>query len=108
MVPTWLFLRQIQARRSRGEPLSSVEAWCSLDYDLYRHGELASERAYAANWRRSREWVRKLIHSFRDERDLPSPAVGRRPSASPTPRPKPNGGLPTAPDSLQTIPDADF
>jgi hypothetical protein len=79
-VPTWVFLRALDARRKRNQPLTVLEAWCSLDYDLYRHGELASERAYAANWRRSREWVREVMNRFREDRDLQAPPPGRRPN----------------------------
>ena len=100
-VPTWVFLRQIEGRRERGEPLTSMEAWCSLDYDLYRHGELASERAYSGNWRRSREWVRALMRRFREERGLPAPSAGRRPS--PKYGLRSNGGLPPASDYHQAI-----
>ena len=100
MVPTWLFRRQIKGRRERAEPLTGMEAWCSLDYDLYRHGELSSERAYAANWRRSRSWVSRLMRHFREERGLASPPAGRRPGSDPGLRP--NGGL-TAPDYHQAI-----
>jgi len=103
MVPNWLFFRQIKERRERGEPLTPMEAWCSLDYDLYRHDELSSERAYAANWRRSRGWVSGLMRRFREERGLAAPPAGRRPSPKPGPRPK--GGLPTAPDYLRAIPE---
>ena len=78
-MPTWVFLRALEARRKRDEPLTAIEAWCSLDYDLYRHGDLASERAYAGNWRRSREWVREVMNRFREERDIPAPPAGRRP-----------------------------
>ena len=46
-VPTWLFLRQIEERRKRGQPFSIIEAWCSMDYDLFRRGDLLSERTYA-------------------------------------------------------------
>ena len=100
-VPTWLFLRQIRERRERREPLTAMEAWCSLDYDLYRHGELSSERAYSANWRRSRGWVSGLMRLFREERGLAAAPPGRKPS--PKPGPRPNGGLPTAPDYLRAI-----
>lgn len=80
-VPNWLFFRQIEARRRRGEPFEGLEAWCSLDHDLWRHGKLASERAYAKNWNRSRDWVRGLMRDFRAERGLPNPERGahRRP-----------------------------
>ncbi len=79
-VPTSLFLKQIEARRARREPLTIIEAWCSLDYDLYRHGKLESERAYAANWRRSRAWTAEVMRAFRAERELPDPRPGRPPS----------------------------
>jgi hypothetical protein len=105
-VPTWIFLEQVRARRERGEPLNLMEAWCSLDYDFYRHGQLSSERAYAANWRRSREWVRGLMRHFREERGLAAPPAGRRPR--PKPKPRPNGGLPTAPDYQRAIPETEF
>ena len=100
-VPTWVFLRQIEERRERGEPLSIIEAWCSLDYDLFRHNRIASERAYAKLWRRNRGWVRHVMQWFREERDLPAPRVGRRPNPRHVPRP--NGGLPTAPNYHQAI-----
>ncbi len=88
-VPTWIFLRQIQARRTRRERWSMIEAWCALDYDLFRNHELAPQRAYEVQWRRNREWVRRVMGCFREDRDLPAPRVGRRP----TPRraPKLNG-----------------
>jgi hypothetical protein len=102
-VPNRLFFEQVQKRRQRGMPLTVLEAWCSLDYDLYKHKELASDRAYAALWGRSRDWVRKLMHRFRKEHGLPTPPVGRRPR----PRPKPNGELPTAPDYQRAISETD-
>ena len=101
MVPNWLFLKQIKQRRERGEPLTAMEAWCSLGYDFHRHGELASERAYSANWRRSRGWASILMRRFREEYGLTAPPAGRRPG--PKPGPRPNGGLPTAPDYLRAI-----
>jgi hypothetical protein len=78
-----------------------MEAWCSMDYDLYRHGRLLSERNYAKLWRRSRGWVSDLMGRFREERGLAVPPPGRRPS--PKPRPRSNGGYLTAADYHQAI-----
>ena len=77
----------------------------SETYDLFRHGDLLSERTYAKVWNRSRPWVHRLLRLFREERGLAPPPAGRRPGARPTPRP--NGGLPTAPDYLQAISEAE-
>jgi hypothetical protein len=88
-VPNWIFFETIKARREQETPLSIMEAWCSLDYDLFHKRELASERAYAANWRRSREWTAHVMRWFRAERHLPGPPRGRRPSR-PEPPPSPN------------------
>ena len=81
-VPTWLFLDQVEARHARREPFEVLEAWCSMDYDLYRHGDLASERAYVALWNRPRGWVRHAMQLFREDRALPQPLRGRRPKTN--------------------------
>jgi len=80
VIPTRLLFRAMRQRQERGEPFTEMEAWGSLDYDFYRHGELASERAYAALWKRHRDGVRKIMRDFRAWHGLPDPPHGRRPS----------------------------
>lgn len=105
MIPNWLVFEQLKERRESGQPWTKIEAWCSMQLDQYRHGDLSSERAYAALWKRSRAWVSDLMRLFRKENGLPTPAPGRRPSPKPTARS--NGGLPTKPDYLQAIYEAE-
>ena len=81
-VPNWLFFNQMRARRESGTPWNTLEAWCSLDYDLYSNHQLGSERAYAKQWKRSRGWVHGLMRLYREEHDLPESAIGRRPRAN--------------------------
>jgi hypothetical protein len=85
-VPNWLFFEEIRRKHARGEPLEAIEAWCSLDSDLYR-GRLGSDRGYAVLWRRSRGWTQRLTQRFREEHGLSDPARGRRPNqpGGPTP-----------------------
>ena len=94
-VPTWLFLDQVKARRDREQPFQLLEAWCSMDYDHYRTGRIASERAYAALWKRPRGWVRGAMQLFREERGLPRPPRGRPPRT--------NGDRPPESADEQTI-----
>ena len=105
MVPNWLVYEQLKERRESGQPWTKMEAWCSMGLDHYRRGELSSERAYSALWKRSRVWVSDLMRLFRIENGLPAPAAGRRPRLKPAPRPY--GGLPTKPDYLQAISEAE-
>ena len=84
-IPNWLFFERAKALRERGEPFDVMTAWCSLSSDLYRNGELGSERAYAALWKRSRTWAAQVMRWFRAEYGLPAPPVGRRPSRRETP-----------------------
>ena len=105
MVPNWLVFEQLKERRESRQPWTKIESWCSMDLDQYRHSELSSERAYAAQWRRSREWTSDLMRHFRQEHGLPAPAPGRRPR--PNPAPRRNDGLPTKPDYLKAISEAE-
>lgn len=76
-VPNWLFHKQIEQRRRKGEQWAALECWCSMDDDQFRHGKLIGSRAYAKQWGRDRTWVLRFMQAYRDEYGLPDPPRGR-------------------------------